>query len=361
MDPADSRLSKSTPKLTIGKGQALAPSKANDDDIHQLRAALRGTLGIGTEDAPFVPNAGWRSGWPALAQLGVTAFCVPERMGGFSLQVGAAVATAMEFGGALHGGPYAGLVASAHALAGSGEPAANDLLADLLTGARVCAFGRREPDRDAARMVDGVAGADALLLVETGSDGLVLLSNRADWQVDDSPHGFDVTRTCGDVTFEASRGHRIAGRGHAIELQGLLLAADAVGCVQRMLDRTVAYAGQRQAFGRPIGGFQAVQHRLVDHAVRVRGMTLVVTEAADLLATGAADARRFVAMAEVSVSSSAARILHDLLQLTGAIGFTWAYGLHFFERRVHQDARLAANPRAAIRTLAEIEGWAHVG
>ena len=42
-----------------------------------------------------------------------------------------------------------------------------------------------------------------------------------------------------------------------------------------------------------------------------------------------------------------AHILHDLLQLTGAIGFTWEYGLHFFERRVHQDARLAANPRRA--------------
>jgi hypothetical protein len=55
--------------------------------------------------------------------------------------------------------------------------------------------------------------------------------------------------------------------------------------------------------------------------------------------------------------ANAARILHDLLQLTGAIGFTWEYGLHFYERRVQQDARLAANPRAAVRTLTEIEGW----
>jgi hypothetical protein len=45
------------------------------------------------------------------------------------------------------------------------------------------------------------------------------------------------------------------------------------------------------------------------------------------------------------------------VQLTGATGFTWEYGLHFYERRILQDARLAANPRAAVRLLADIEGW----
>ena len=47
-----------------------------------------------------------------------------------------------------------------------------------------------------------------------------------------------------------------------------------------MLEVTVAYTSERQAFGRAIGGFQAVQHRLADHAVRVRGMGLLVREAA---------------------------------------------------------------------------------
>jgi alkylation response protein AidB-like acyl-CoA dehydrogenase len=126
-----------------------------------------------------------------------------------------------------------------------------------------------------------------------------------------------------------------------------------------VLDRTVAYAGQRHAFGRPIGGFQAVQHRLVDHAVRVRGLALLVTEAATLLGARSSSTRRSVALAEVAVSSGVGHILHDLLQLTGAIGFTWEYGLHFYERRAMQDARLAQNPRDAVRSLAHIEGWSH--
>jgi alkylation response protein AidB-like acyl-CoA dehydrogenase len=157
-----------------------------------------------------------------------------------------------------------------------------------------------------------------------------------------------------NIDFEVENCRRLPDPAAAVALHGLLLAADAVGCVRRTLDRTVAYAGDRQAFGRPIGGFQAVQHRLVDHAIRARGMALLVSEAARLLTAGAPDARRFVAMAEVSVSSGAT---HNLLQLTGAIGFTWEHGLHLCERRVHQDARLAANPRAAARSLAGLEGW----
>jgi alkylation response protein AidB-like acyl-CoA dehydrogenase len=332
-----------------------------DDDIRQLRDALRGTLGSAATDIPSLVNPEWRPSWPALAELGITAFCVPESMGGFGHQVSAAVAAAMEFGAALHGSPYAGLVAAAHALAISTDTGAHDLLSGILIGDLVCAFGRLDPDGATARAVDGAAGADALLLVDAATGTLLLLRDPSDWAADESRYGFDVTRACADVTVAPSRCRSIGHGGHAMDLRGLLLASDAIGAVTVMLDRTVAYASQRHSFGRPIGGFQAVQHRLVDHALRVRGMTLVVTEAARLLASDSSDARRFVAMAEVSVSSSATRILHDLLQLTGAIGFTWEYGLHFFERRVQQDARLAANPRAAVRALAELEGWTDAG
>jgi alkylation response protein AidB-like acyl-CoA dehydrogenase len=163
--------------------------------------------------------------------------------------------------------------------------------------------------------------------VEPGADGFVLYTERSSWSVDSSHPTFDVSRTCGDVAVDPAAGRRFEGSGVARELHRLLLAADAVGGVQRMLDRTVMYAGERIAFGKPIGGFQAVQHRLADHAVHTRGMALLVTEAAHLLAAGETAAPRMVALAEVSVSSNAGRILYDLVQLTGAIGFTWEYGL----------------------------------
>jgi alkylation response protein AidB-like acyl-CoA dehydrogenase len=205
--------------------------------------------------------------------------------------------------------------------------------------------------------MDGAPDADAILLRDVASADLVLVADRASWDVEPLPYAFDVSRSCGDVVIDGARVHRLDAAPVARLLHGLLLTADSVGGLQRMLNGTVAYARERQAFGRPIGGFQAVQHRLVDHAVRVRGMALAVSDAAQLLAAGSREAERRVALAELAVSSSAVHVLHDLLQLTGAIGFTWEYGLHLYERRAHHNARLVGNPRAAVRALAGIESW----
>lgn len=291
-----------------------------------------------------------------LAALGITAFCVPEARGGFGCRADAAVATAMELGAALHGSPYAGLTASAHVLGATDH----DLLGAVLTGERICAFTRAHRDPTVATVVDGAMDADALLVDHGTTNTFRLFPTRDGWSAS-AAHSFDVSRRCANVIFDSDAGIPLPTSATARNLFRVLLTADAVGGVQRMLDRTVAYARERQAFGRPLGGFQAVQHRLVDHAVRARGMVLLVKEAARLLGDRSPAAARCLALAEVSVSSGATHILHDLLQLTGAIGFTWDYGLHFFERRAHQDARLAANPRAAIASLAGIEGWIGAG
>jgi alkylation response protein AidB-like acyl-CoA dehydrogenase len=303
------------------------------------------------------PDEAWRERWRTLAELGVTAFCVPEQKGGFGFRADAAAATAQELGAALDGSPYAGLVASAHALASADDPALAYLVAGILAGDLLCAFGILDRTGMVARVVDGAPHADAMLLLHPDADDLTLVTDPSAWTVNAPRSPFDVSRMSGDVVVDALAGRRIPGAAMARRLHGLLLAADALGCVQRALDRTVAYARQRHAFGRPIGGFQAVQHRLVDHVLRARGMALVVSEAARMLAARSPDGIRLVALAELSVSSGGLLILHDLLQLTGAIGFTWEYGLHFYERRVHQDARFGANPRAALRRIADIEGW----
>jgi alkylation response protein AidB-like acyl-CoA dehydrogenase len=336
---------------------------ADLEELRQLRDAVRGVIAPLSDDAVGAP--GWRAGWEAVAELGVTALCVPETEGGYGLAVEAAVTVAAEFGAALHGCPYAGLVASAQAAATVADPAARRIVGEVVEGRRVVAFGVLDADstdldgvvRGTARRVDGAPVADAFLFAIRGSRDLLLVSDANVCRVD--PAGtFDTTRACGDVVLDGVSYLRITSDNVAPDLFRLLLAADALGIVQHMLDRTVAYASERFAFGRPIGGFQAVQHRLVDHTVRVRGMRLVVTEAARAIATNAMNAPRAVTLAELTVSNSAVHVLHDLLQLTGAIGFTWEYGLHLYERRAHQDARLVGNPRAAIRALAAAEGWA---
>ena len=321
---------------------------------------MAGVIEAPAAEALTTPDPDWRRGWTALAALGATSFCIPEDRGGAGMQVEAAATTAGELGAALHGSPYAGLVASAHAVSAGGtqDAEASELITDIIAGRRICAFGRLARGTTTVRNVDGASEADALLVADPATDAFLLLTDASTWTVSTGSDRFDASRGAGDVTIDdATRGHRIGPCPTAHHLFGLLLAADALGGTERALDRTVAHARDREAFGRPIGGFQAVQHRLSDHAVRVRGMALVVRRAARALAADEPGAGRAVAVAEASVSSGAGHILHDLVQLTGAIGFTWEYGLHFLERRAHQDARLAANPRRARHTLAELEGW----
>jgi alkylation response protein AidB-like acyl-CoA dehydrogenase len=305
---------------------------------------------------PGAVDLAWRPGWPVLAELGIAGFCVPEELGGFGLRADAAVAVGMELGAALHAAPFAGITASGYAL-GRAVPS-SPAIADVLEGTRSCSFGWLSADGSTARLVDGGRDADALLLADY-SGGITLFSDSSAWKLAPAHHAFDVSRDCVDIAVGPDLGSTLPmDLARSTEaLFRLLLCADSVGGLQRVLDHTVAYATGRSAFGRPIGGFQAVQHRLVDHAVTVRGMRLLLAAAAESFGVDPDESLRDVAVAEVSITQGAAHLIHDLLQLTGAIGFTWEYGLHFFDRRAHHNARLAGNPRAALASLAAIEGW----
>jgi alkylation response protein AidB-like acyl-CoA dehydrogenase len=225
---------------------------------------VRGTLAI-TDDAPPTVDDTWRRAWPRLAELGVTGFCVPEEKGGFGFHVEAAVAVAREFGAALHGSPYAALTASAHALAQAVDPVADEVLAGVLSGDQLVTFGALDPVAGVAWAVDGAPDADALVLSARPQRGPLFWIRRMDGRCAARLRCQPIDRRC----------HRRRRRGAAspaarcLRLYGLLLAADAVGCVQRMLDRTVE-SPRNMAFGRPIG-VQTVQHRLTDHTVRRGG------------------------------------------------------------------------------------------
>jgi alkylation response protein AidB-like acyl-CoA dehydrogenase len=308
-----------------------------------------------------------------LAGIGLLTFCAPEDAGGFGNEVPAALLVSRELGAALHGSPYAATVAATSALsrARDSDPATGALVEAVLAGEQLTVLGFLDPDvtivggapepriTGRARLVAGAEEADWFFLVAPDASAAVLVGRAAGTV--ETVHGFDVSRSCGDVRF-ADAPARVVDVADgvlaaAVQLHGLLLAGDALGGLEVMHARTTAYARDRRAFGNVIGGFQAVQHRLVDHAVRIRGLSLLADDAGRQLAVDAPDAERQVLLAEAGVARNAVTILHDLLQLTGAIGFTWEYGLHLYERRAHLDARLGRNPRRALSALAAREGW----
>jgi alkylation response protein AidB-like acyl-CoA dehydrogenase len=338
---------------------------------HELRDTVRRALGSDPEAAPVVDPA-WRTKWSSLVEIGVLALCAPEEVNGFGNESGAALLVSRELGASLHGSPYAAALAATYALCRWYGPdderlalaervlsgAELPVLAFLDPGSELEAAGSGLRLRGCARLVEDAG--DSFLLAAPDRDGFLRVTRNERCTVR-SAHAFDVTRSCSDIEFHDAPADFVdvptAGRSATERLHGLLLAGDALGGVETVLARTTTYPRARQAFGKAIGGFQAVQHRLVDHAVRLRGLSLLAADAADRLAVGAPGDERQVLLTEAGTAGHAVAIFHDLLQLTGAIGFTWEYGLHFYERRAHLDARLARNPRQALSVLARHEGW----
>ncbi|MEU1850443.1 acyl-CoA dehydrogenase family protein [Streptomyces sp. NPDC019990] len=117
------------------------------------------------------------------------------------------------------------------------------------------------------------------------------------------------------------------------------LAAEAVGAAGRVLERTVEYVGRREQFGRPVGSFQAVKHRLADVYVRVRAARSAVYYAAWAAAReapGETAGGLALAQALQALRSAAA----EGIQLHGGIGFTWEHEVHLYFKRAAGDELL---------------------
>ncbi|MEJ2165273.1 MAG: acyl-CoA/acyl-ACP dehydrogenase [Desulfobacterales bacterium] len=112
----------------------------------------------------------------------------------------------------------------------------------------------------------------------------------------------------------------------------LAKCAELVGCIQTAFDMTVAYAGQRKQFGRPIGSFQAVQHHCANMAVDVDGSRFLTYQAAWKISHGLA-AGQAVAMAKAWTSAAARRVTSLAHQIHGAVSFTEECDVHLYYRR----------------------------
>jgi alkylation response protein AidB-like acyl-CoA dehydrogenase len=111
-------------------------------------------------------------------------------------------------------------------------------------------------------------------------------------------------------------------------------AAVLVGLARRLVDMTVEYAKERQQFGQPIGGFQAVKHHLASTHLAIEFAAPAVYRAAWSLATGQPTVRRDVSMAKAMAGDAAEQAARVALQVHGAIGYTFESDLHLWMKRV---------------------------
>jgi alkylation response protein AidB-like acyl-CoA dehydrogenase len=110
-------------------------------------------------------------------------------------------------------------------------------------------------------------------------------------------------------------------------------AADLVGTARRLFDMALGYAKERVQFDRPIGSFQAIQHKLADMSLALERATAAVHYAAMAIDAEAAERARVAHTAKAAASAAAKRILKDAIQIHGGIGYTWEHDLHIYLRR----------------------------
>ncbi|MBO0881675.1 MAG: acyl-CoA dehydrogenase, partial [Mycobacterium sp.] len=103
------------------------------------------------------------------------------------------------------------------------------------------------------------------------------------------------------------------------------------------LDTTLAYVKQRKQFGRAIGSYQAIKHRLADLWVEVNSAAAAARYAADTCARRDVDAAIAAAVAQAYCSDIAVHAAEECIQLHGGIGMTWEYPAHLYLKRAKSD------------------------
>ena len=176
--------------------------------------------------------------------------------------------------------------------------------------------------------------------------------------------GLDLTRRLCEVRFDGvlvpASGivGRVGGAGEAIhrarQLATVVQAAEIVGAGEALFERTVQYAKDRVQFGRPIGSFQALKHRLADMLIELEGARAAARYAALAMADDREDRDEAVAVAGAYVRDAVAHLCGESLQLHGGIGFTWEHDVHLYLRRVKSEQVLYGEPwryREALSAL----------
>ena len=141
----------------------------------------------------------------------------------------------------------------------------------------------------------------------------------------------DVKASADDVVGEVGKGAKALN--DVIDRGKVALSAEMVGGAQKVLDMSVDYAKVREQFGRPIGSFQAIQHKCANMLIDVENARSVAYYAAWAVSNEVPDASLAAATAKAAASDSYRRVAGEGIQVHGGIGFTWEHDMHLYFKR----------------------------
>lgn len=273
--------------------------------------------------------------WAVLCeQVGAAALLIPEESGGAGGELADAAVVVEELGRGLVPSPLIGTLWAELALLEAGYE--GELLEALAAGESIGAVAF-----DTGYVVNGDI-ADVVLTVQgetvcrAGQVTALALST------------LDPTRRLASIAVGAAE--PVGTAPGLIDKAGLLLAAEQVGAAARALDLTVEYTKTRVQFGRAIGSFQALKHRMADLYVLVESARATVYQAIhDLTPEGATVAR-------IKASEALSAVSGDSIQLHGGIAITWEHDAHLYFKRAHGSALLLGTPRQLLPNLETAAG-----
>lgn len=269
--------------------------------------------------------------WQMLCeQVGAAALVVPEELGGAGGELGDAAVVLEELGKGLVPTPLLGTTLAELALLSVADPD-EEALAGLVEGTAIGTVVFDPGYVVNGNIADVVLAADG----ETLSRWTSFTATPA--------VAMDITRPLAAV--EATATSPLGADPGLADTAAILLAAEQIGAATRCLELTVQYTKDRVQFGRPIGSFQALKHRMADLYVAVQSAKAVVDEAvADPTPTSAA-------LARLAASEAFSKVAAEAVQMHGGIAITWESDIQLYFKRAHGSAQLFGPPREQLRRL----------
>jgi len=304
--------------------------------------------------------ADFSGAWTALAaDLGLAGLLVPESLGGAGASAREAAVVMEELGRAVAPLPFlSSAVLATVALLHAGETetlgalASGELTGTLAVPLSTAPAGFAGSVRLGQDGLDGrvtsvasAVDADVLVVPVHGADGLELhtVSASAPGVTVTPVLSLDMTRPLADVAFCGAASTRVdeesadAAVRAALLCGAALLASEQLGVAQWCFDTTLAYVKERKQFGRAVGSFQALKHRLADVWLEVSAASAAARYAADTYARGDADAPVAATLAQAYCSGVAVHAAEECVQLHGGVGMTWEYPAHLYLKRAKAD------------------------
>jgi alkylation response protein AidB-like acyl-CoA dehydrogenase len=364
------------------------------DDQEMLRGSIRDYLRqeappsyarAMTDDESGTTDKVWRG----ISELGWLGLNIPERFGGSDLGLLELVILMEETGGVVFPGPLmssTGLGTQAILAVGS-DAQKRELLPAIAEGRSratlavaedsgvwaedaISATAAREeggyvvsgtklfvPDARSADVIIVVAlldGRPVLLALPRETEGLTITP----MSTMDRTRKLDVVELRGARADESQLlGGSPLPKGtleRLLDVARVLLAAESCGAADAAIKLSVDYVQIRKQFDRPIGAFQAIQHKLADMKVALENARSLVYYAAWALETGAEDARLAAAMAKAYSSDACTKIAGDAIQVHGGIGFTWEHDLQLYFKRIKSNELTYGDGSANRERIADL-------